>query len=95
MRPAWHRDRLAPSAGRGCRFPSPGPVGEDNQISRADGGQAVRDDDGRAIGLQAVERRTYRLLAEGIEMRGRLVEDQHRCVLEEGPRDGDALTLAA
>ena len=35
------------------------------------------------------------LLAQRVEMRGRLVEDQDRRVLQEGARDRDALALAA
>ena len=53
------------------------------------------DDDGRAVGLQHVEGAAHRLLVHRVEMRGRLVQDQDRRVLEEGAGDGDALALAA
>jgi hypothetical protein len=48
-----------------------------------------------AVGLQQVERAAHRLLVHRVEMRGRLVEDQDRRVLQEGARDRDALALAA
>ena len=45
--------------------------------------------------FSTIERAAHRLLVHRIEMRGRLVQDQHRRVLEEGAGDGDALALAA
>ena len=45
--------------------------------------------------VRRVERAAHRRLAHRVEMRGRLVEDQHRRVLQERAGDGHALALAA
>ena len=55
----------------------------------------MRDDDGGAVAHELLERVAHRLLVHRVEMRRRLVEDEHRCVLEERARDGHALALAA
>ncbi len=44
---------------------------------------------------QAVERLLHQRFALGVECGGCLVEQQHRCVLQDGAGDGDALALAA
>ena len=53
------------------------------------------DDDRRAVAHQRVERAAHLRLADRVEMRGRLVEDQGRRVLQKGAGDRDALALAA
>ena len=57
--------------------------------------QPMGDDDGGAIAHQLDQRVPHLPLADRVEMRGRLVEDQYRRVLEEGARDRDALALSA
>ncbi len=66
-----------------------------DQFGIAHSRQAVRDHNGGAIAHQLDERVAHLRLADGVEMRGGLVEDQHRRVFEERARDGDALPLAA
>ena len=44
---------------------------------------------------QPVERFLHKGLALGVERGGRLIQQQHRCVLEDGARDRDTLTLPA
>src|SRR5262249_14294466 len=57
--------------------------------------EAMRDDYRRPIALQEVERGADGLLVDGVQMRGCLVEDQDRRVLQERAGDGDALALTA
>ena len=59
------------------------------------GREAMGDDERRAAVHQAVERLLHQRLALGIERGGRLVEQQHRRILQDGAGDGDALALAA
>ncbi len=61
----------------------------------AHGGEPVRDDEGGAALHHFVERSGDPRLGHRIERAGCLVEDQDRRVLEQGPRDSEALTLAA
>ena len=53
------------------------------------------DDERGPVSRQPLERRVHRLLVDRVEMRGGLVQDQDRRVLEEGSRDRHALALAA
>ena len=55
----------------------------------------MRDDQHGAVVHQALERLLDQPLALGVERRGGLVEQQDRRVLEQGPRDGQPLALAA
>ena len=60
-----------------------------------DSGQPVGDDYGRAIGHDIVQRAldaVFRFIVQG---RRGLIENQYRCVLENGTGDGYALALAA
>ena len=57
--------------------------------------QPVRDHQHRAAPHQPFERRLHLGLGFRVERAGRLVEQQDRRVLVDGPRDGDALALAA
>ena len=60
-----------------------------------DGGEAVGDGDDRAALPHLEEAVLDVALGLGVERRGRLVEDEDRRVLEERPRDPDALLLTA
>ena len=53
------------------------------------------DDDSGALGHQFRESAAQQRLVHRVEMRGRLVQDQDRRVLEEGPGDRHALALPA
>src|SRR5574341_11423 len=68
---------------------------DDDPLGAAHRGQPVRDHQRRAAARQEIERPAHRLLADSVQVRGRLVEDQNGRVLEEGARDGHALALAA
>jgi hypothetical protein len=56
---------------------------------------AVRDDHDGTLGFDRVEAVFDLLRSDGVEAGGRLVEEDDRRVLQEQPRDGDALLLAA
>ena len=58
-------------------------------------GQAMRDDQRRAILRDAVELGLNCLLGARIERRGRFVEDEDLGILQDRARDGHALLLAA
>mmetsp|Transcript_38779 Transcript_38779/g.91035 ORF Transcript_38779/g.91035 Transcript_38779/m.91035 type:complete len:247 (-) Transcript_38779:1748-2488(-) len=64
-------------------------------VGVADGGEAVRDDDGGALGLphELVERLLHHLLARGVQRARRLVQQQDRGVLDHGPRNRHPLLL--
>ena len=70
-------------------------VHHDQAVEHGDGGQAVRDGDDRLAFHQGVE-----LLLDGgldfrVQRRGRFVQHQDRCVLQQHARDRHALALAA
>ncbi len=69
------------------------PVEHDDQVGSPHGGQSVRDDQGRAPLHQVGERLLDLALGALVEVRGRLVENQDRGVLQQRPRDGDTLPL--
>src|SRR5690348_8642689 len=64
-------------------------------VGTLDGREPMRDDDRRAAAHQRIERRLHLALGFRIERRGGLIQYQDRRVLEQRPRDGKALTLAA
>ena len=64
-------------------------------VGMFDGRQTVCDHQRRAAFHQHVERVLHRALALAVQRRCGLVEDQHRGVLVDGSRDGQALALAA
>src|SRR6266849_1668682 len=66
-----------------------------DQIGGADRRQAMGDHNRCAMAHQLAKSIAHQRLADGIEMRSRLVEDQHRRILQESAGDGDALTLAS
>ena len=95
------RDQLGVEAGLrekgvvGAALDDAAVVQDDDGVGVAHGGQAVGDDDRGALGHELRERAAEHGLVHRIEMRGRLVQDQNRRVLEDGAGDGDALALAA
>ena len=60
-----------------------------------DGRQPMGDDERGAAFHEPVERLLDQRLVGGVERRGRLVEQQHGGVFEDGAGDGDSLPLAA
>src|SRR5438105_9282799 len=64
-------------------------------VGALDGGEPVCNHDGGAPAHQRVEGRLHLALGFRVERRGGLVEDEHRRVLEQRARDGEALALAA
>ena len=68
---------------------------QQNQIRAADGREPVRDDERRAAGEQFGHRRLNQLLALGVEIARRFVEDQDLRRGEDRARDGEPLLLAA
>ena len=67
----------------------------DDAVGVAHRGEAMRDDERRAVAGQQIECPAHRLLADRVQVRGRLVEDQDGRVLEKGAGDGYPLPLAA
>ena len=59
------------------------------------GGEAVGDDDARAAPHEVLEGALDERLGLAVEGGGRLVEHEGRAVGQDGPRDRDALALAA
>lgn len=61
------------------------------------GGQAgvVGDEDDRVAGRESADHREQALRAGLVQASGRLVQDQHRGVPQEGPGQADSLALAA
>ncbi len=76
-------------------FPDPALVDDEDLVRFPDGGQPVRDDQGRPAAQRGLERRLHRRLRFGVQMRGRLVQHHHGRRLEQQPRDGQPLLLPA
>jgi hypothetical protein len=55
----------------------------------------MRDGDDGAALHELAERRADQLFGLNVKAGGRLVEQQDPCIFEEGPGNGDALTLSA
>lgn len=73
----------------------PPPVHDDDEVGVPDGAEPVRDDRHGAPPDELGDGGLHRHLVEGVERARRLVEQDHWRVLEQRPRDGDALPLAA
>ena len=71
------------------------PVEHDDLVGTDDGREAMRDHQSRAVLRNPIERVLDFLFGLAVERRGRFVEQQDGRALENGPRDGDALLLAA
>src|SRR5690554_6236675 len=70
-------------------------IHHDDPVGGADGGKAVSDDDSRAVLHQAVKRILDQLFAFGIQRRRSFIEQQDRCLAQQGAGYGNALALAA
>src|SRR5439155_32942 len=70
-------------------------VDAEDAVGVAQGGEAVRDDEHRAAAHEVGQRLLHHELALGVEVRGRLVQDQDRRIFQEGARDGEPLALPA
>ena len=70
-------------------------VEHDDFIGVDDGREAMRDDQRGAAARDAVERVLDLALGEGIERRGRFVENEDGRIFQNGAGDGDALLFAA
>ena len=77
----------------GAALGDPAVVEHENRVGVAHRREPVGDRKGGPIGGEVVDRALDQELSFGTDRRGRLVEDQDRGVLEDGPRDGDALAL--
>src|SRR4051794_22277315 len=73
----------------------PAAIHYDDAIGIADGGEAVGDDERRTAFAEPGETREHFTLAQRVEGRRRLVEDQDRGVLEKRARHAEPLPLAA
>jgi len=83
----------------GALFDDPAVLHHHDPVGVLHGGQAVRNDQRRALALvavqRAVERRLHHALALGVQCAGGLVQQEQWWVLEQCPCNGDALALAA
>ena len=70
-------------------------IEHDDVVGMHDGGEAMRDDEARALARHAFERVLDLALGMAVERRGRLVEHQDRRRLQDGAGDRHALLLAA
>jgi len=86
-----HRDQLLV----GATLHDAGISDHENHIRVADGGQVMRDKHRRPALHQASQRRDNRLLRRRIQIGRRLIQNQNRCIADDGPRNRDALALAA
>src|SRR5699024_6802402 len=66
---------------------------DDDDVGVADGGEAVRDDEGGAARAQFIHRLLDEHLSAGVDRAGGLVQDEDLGVGEEGPGDGQQLAL--
>ena len=81
-----------------ARLLDPPAVEHDDPVGAPHRGEPVRDDQARDAARQVEERVVELGLAPRVELRGGLVEHQHRCAVphrEQRPGEGDALPLAA
>ena len=70
-------------------------VEDDDPVGALDGRETVRDDEHRAPREERLQRLLHEQLRLRVEAGGRLVEEKQPRVLVDGPRDRDALALAA
>ena len=88
--------RPSPAVRRGDPISRTSPALEHHDHVRPPhGGQPVRDHERRAVAHQRRQRVLHQQLRLGVERGRRLVQDQQRRVLEQGPRDRQALPLPA
>ena len=79
----------------GAAFDNPAGVDDGDLVGRPHGGQAVGDDDRRALGEGGRQGGLDGGLRAGVEVGGGLVEDHDAGVLEQQAGESDALLLAA
>ena len=79
----------------GAAFHDAAMVEDNDAVGPHDGGEAVGDDDGRAIAEHVVEGSLQEALAFGVEGRGGLVEDEQFGIAQQRAGDADALALSA
>ena len=73
-----------------------GAFGKDGDlVGILDGAQAVGDDEAAAVLHQCIQCELDLFFAAGIQGTRRLVEDENIGIAQNGPRDGNALPLAA
>ena len=70
-------------------------VDDDQPVERGNGGKAMRDGEHGLTLHDPAEVGLDRFFHFRIERRGRLVEDEDRCILQHDARNGDALPLPA
>src|SRR5580658_5659487 len=70
-------------------------VHHEDGVRPADGGQAVRNDDGSLPLHQTVERFEHQFLRSRVQAGAGLIQDQDGAIANHGAGDGDALPLAA
>src|SRR5216117_3024453 len=80
---------------RGAPLVHPAVVDVEAVIAALERAQPVRDHQGRAAAHELLQRPDDERLGAQVDRAGGLVEHQDRGVLEERPRQGDALALAA
>src|SRR6516225_9374821 len=94
---AADQPRIEPVAGQqfamGAGLDEPATVEHGEPVDVAHGRQPMGDDDGRAVAHQRVEGGAHLRLADRVEVRGRLVEDQGWRVFQESAGYRDALAL--
>ena len=78
-----------------ARGDHPATIEQDHPAGERDRREPVRDDEGRPVLEQCVERGVDLLLDMDVDRAGRVVEDEDRGIEQEGPRDRDPLSLAA
>ena len=81
--------------GMAALFGQAGLVHHNDTVGALDGGETVGDDQGGAAPGQFEQALLDRPLGFGVERGSRFVQDQNRRVLQEHPRNGQALLLAA
>ena len=89
------RCRAARAARRACPARRSHRDRERGSDRRARRSRAVRDDEHGAAGEQPVDRLLHQALRLGVERRSGFIENEDRRVGEQGPRDRQALSLAA
>src|ERR1700683_18970 len=73
----------------------PAGIEYDDPIGLLDGRESVGNDEGRAVTHQLRKSRLDVTLGLAVEGGSGFIENEDRCVLEQCPRNGDALALAA
>ena len=80
----------------GAAFNDAAAFQDDDAVAVADSGEAVGNDEGRAVFHQGVHASLHEFLGAGVDAAGRLIEDEHGRIGYGGTRNGQqlALTLA-